>query len=152
MLPNKIDFTSMSKHDIQEFIVAVEKEAFEVDENFKVELPLKHHFSKGVYAREIHIPTGHLIVGKIHKHENLNILSQGELTVISIDGCFKLKAPATFVSSPGVKRLAFVHEDVVWTTVHGTDETDLEKIEEEFIVKSYDDLIENKEVLWLGQR
>jgi ABC-type hemin transport system ATPase subunit len=31
---------------------------------------LKHHFADGIYAREMHIPKGHVIVGKIHRHEN----------------------------------------------------------------------------------
>lgn len=108
----------------------------------QVEIKTTHHFSKDVYAREIKAPKGTLLIGKIHKHENLNILSQGEITVISIDGIKRMKAPCTIVSSPGVKRLAYVHEDIVWTTIHGTNETDLEKIENEFIAKTYDDVVE----------
>lgn len=106
----------------------------------KVEIKVSHHFSKDVYAREIFIPKGTIVVGKIHKHENLNILSQGDILVISIDGAKRLKAPATIVSSPGVKRVAYAHEDSTWITVHGTSETDVEKIEDEFIAKSYDEV------------
>lgn len=118
----------------------------------QLEIKTTHHFSKGVYAREIFIPKGTILVGKIHKHENLNILSQGDISVISIDGAFRIKAPATIVSSPGVKRVAYAHEDSIWTTIHGTDERDLEKIEDEFIAKSYDEVkyIEGEKVLCLG--
>lgn len=104
------------------------------------EIELKHYFSKGIYAREIKIPADTIIVGKIHKHENLNILSQGEITVISIDGAKRMKAPCTIVSSPGVKRIAYTHTETVWTTIHGTEETDLEKIEELFIAKDYEEV------------
>jgi hypothetical protein len=109
----------------------------------QAEIPLKHSFSKGVYAREITIPKGSLIVGKIHKHQNMNIISKGEVSFFSIDGAVRVKAPHTFVASPGVKRVIFAHEDTVWTTIHGTNETDLDKIENEFIAKSYDDLYLN---------
>jgi hypothetical protein len=100
----------------------------------------KHHFSEGVYAREIKVPADNIIVGKIHKHTNLNILSQGEILIASIDGVQKFTAPATIVSSPGVKRVGYALTDCVWTTIHGTHETDLEKIEDEFIAKSYDEV------------
>lgn len=108
----------------------------------QVDIPLKHYFSKGVYAREIIIPAGALLIGKIHKHENLNIVSKGCISVISIDGIKTIRAPATFVSSPGVKRVGYAHEDTVWTCIHGTDEKDLEKIEDIFIAKNYDEVEE----------
>ena len=119
----------------------------------RIELPVKHHFSKSVYAREIFIPKGFFLVGKIHKHENLNILSKGDISVFSVDGCVRVQAPFTIVSTPGVKRLAYAHEDCVWTTIHGTDETDVDKIEEQFIAKDYDEVVsvETKETKWLGE-
>lgn len=106
----------------------------------QVEIPPVHHFSKSVYAREITIPAGTLIVGAIHRHQNLNIISKGDVTFFSIDGAKRAKAPHTFVASPGVKRVIFAHEDTVWTTIHGTDETDVERIEDEFIAKDYEGL------------
>ena len=39
--------------------------------------PLKHSFSENIYVREIFIPAGHLITGKIHKHEHPNFLLSG---------------------------------------------------------------------------
>jgi hypothetical protein len=116
----------------------------EVEEFMKsqdvVDVPIKHAFSKGVYAREMTVKKGSMVVGKIHKFENMNILSQGEVSVISIDGCMRVKAPFTFVASPGSKRLFYMHEDTVWTTIHGTEETDLDKIEDIFIAKDYNEL------------
>lgn len=136
--------------EVRDIIANFESRAL-ASEN-QIEIPVKHHFSKGVYAREIRIPAGSLVVGKLHKFQNLNILSEGEISVLSIDGAERMKAPCTIVSSPGVKRLAYAHTDVVWTTIHGTEETDVDKIEEIFIAKSYDDLklITNEEKLCLG--
>lgn len=99
----------------------------------QLELPVKHHFSQGVYARELFIPKGTLLTGKIHKFAQLNIMSQGEMSVLTEDGVKRVKAPFTIVSPPGTKRIAYAHEDTVWTTIHGTDETDLDKIEQTFI-------------------
>lgn len=143
MLPKLIEVGKMSKKDIREFIADVERQALaKSEEGFAVATPLTNHFSKGVYAREIFIPAGSVIIGKIHRHENLNILAKGDLTLLSIEGCTRVRAPFTVVSPPGVKRLAYAHEDSVWITIHGTNEKDLQKIEDEFIVKSYDELEE----------
>lgn len=127
-----------SKEEIRDLIDSFENEMLAKEQ---IDIPVKNHFSKGVYAREITIPKHSLVVGKIHKFENLNILSKGDITVLSVDGMMRVKAPYTVVSSPGVKRLAFTHEETVWTTIHGTDEKDVDKIEEEFIAKSYDEVV-----------
>lgn len=101
-----------------------------------VEIPVRHYFSDGVYAREIRIPAGTLLTGKIHKRTNLNLLSAGEISVLTERGVERVRAPFTVVSPAGTKRIAYAHTDCVWTTVHGTHETDLEKIEAEFIAQS----------------
>lgn len=102
---------------------------------------LRHHFAPGVYAREMTIPAGTLIIGKIHKHAHLNIISQGSARVVTEFGSVEIKAPHTFVSEPGTKRVVLADSDVVWTTIHITEETDLEKIEDYVIAKSYDEFL-----------
>lgn len=131
------DFLQMSKHQVRTWISLLENQLSNLPQ---IEIPLKHYFSRGVYAREISISAGTFIIGKIHKHENMNILSKGYVSVLSTDGVVKLKAPCTFVASKGVKRVIYAHEDSVWTTIHGTWQTDLEKIEREFIAISYDEV------------
>lgn len=154
VLPDFYNLPEMSKEDVRELIAKVEEACLQ-SEN-QMEIPVVHHFSNAVYAREMTMPAGSLVVGKIHKKENMNIISKGEVSVLSIDGIIRVKAPYTFVASPGAKRVIFAHEDVVWTTIHGTSETDIDKIEYEFIAKSYDDvpLLEHarlsEEDLWRG--
>lgn len=110
----------------------------------QLEAPVKHHFSKGVYVREIFMPKGMIIVGKIHKTRHLNIVSQGRCTVVTPTRKFEVEAPCTFESIEGEQKVVYMHEDVVWSTVHVTNETDLEKIEKECIAEEYDEaLIEN---------
>jgi len=104
-----------------------------------VEIPVTHHFSKNVYAREIFIPKGTVLTGKIHKYANLNIMSQGEMSVLMEDGTVqRIKAPFTVVSPPGTRRVAYAHENTVWTTIHGTDETDVDAIETQFVAQTGD--------------
>lgn len=129
-------------------------EAF--DEMFKdvpqVEIPVRHYYSKGVYAREITIPKGTVLSGKIHKHANLNIMSKGDMSVLTEDGIVRVQAPFTIVSPPGTKRIAYAHEETVWTTIHGTDETDLEKIEAHFIAQTEAEYLEFAKMMMLGDK
>ena len=107
----------------------------------QIEFPVKHHFAPGAYGREILLFAGPVVVGKIHRHAHVNVISQGRCTVYTEgDGLIELQAPATFVSKPGTKRVVFAHTDVVWTTVHVTDETDLAKIEAAVIAPSFDSI------------
>lgn len=106
----------------------------------EVEMPLQHVFAPGAYARTIFIPAGSVIVGKIHKHPHLNVLSMGHVTVYTEGGGEEdLHGPLTMVSPPGTKRAVYAHADTVWTTIHLTNETDLDKIEEHVIAKTYEE-------------
>lgn len=136
-----IDFNkakTYSKREITEMIFALEEQ---VKNAPQIEIPLEHHFSKGVYAREMRVPPGVLIIGKMHKFQNLNILLSGEVSVLSIDGVYERKqAPWTFVASPGAKRVILAHTETVWTTVLGTDHKDPEQIKDLFTIKSLDEV------------
>lgn len=102
--------------------------------------PVTHHFAPGLYAREIWLPKGVMVVGKIHKHSHINTISVGHVLVVTEFGQHELKGPHTFVSEAGAKRAVVALEDTIWTTYHPTEETEVEKIEEEIIAKSYDEL------------
>lgn len=104
----------------------------------QLEIETRHYFAKGLYAREITIPKGCLLTGKIHKTEHLNIVSKGKIAVVTEFGQQIIEAPCTLVSQPGTKRAGLALEDTVWTTVHGTNETDLEKLEAELIAPDYE--------------
>jgi len=106
----------------------------------QVEIPVEHLFGKSCYARTIRIPAGTLIVGKIHKFETIHIISQGDITFLSHDGAKRVQAPHLLTGTPGVKRVGFAHTDTVWTTIHGTDKTNVDEIEEEFIAKDFADV------------
>jgi len=108
----------------------------------QVDIETKHYFSKGVYAREITIPAGVILTGEIHKFTNLNILSKGKIQVLMGDTVQEIEAPYTVVSPAGTKRIAYTLTECVWTTIHGTDEIDLNIIEQTFIAKSEEEWLE----------
>jgi len=109
--------------------------------------PINNYHCKGNYAREIFIAAGTCMIGKIHKHEHINVISKGSCVVVTEAGKETLSAPLTFISMPGIKRAVYALEDTVWTTIHPTDSTDLTEIEDEVIAKSYHDLNNTIEVL-----
>jgi quercetin dioxygenase-like cupin family protein len=103
--------------------------------------PLFHHFADGAYAREMHIPAGHVVVGKIHRHDHFHFLSKGRVTVLTEKGGLEeYTAGGIMISPAGVKRLLVTHEDTVWTVIHVTKETDLDKIEAAVIAKDFAEL------------
>lgn len=102
--------------------------------------PVNHYHCEGNYAREVFIPAGGVVVGKIHKHEHVNVISLGRCIVVTEEGKEELKAPLTFISMAGIKRAVYAIEDTVWTTIHPTESKNIEDIEDEVIAKSYDEL------------
>ena len=144
------------KSEVRDRVNAIEYEMLNADPDkfVQVDLPVRHHFSQGVYARELFIPKGTLLTGKIHKYTNLNILSMGEMSVLTDDGVKRVRAPFTVVSPPGTKRIAYAHEDCIWTTILGTSEKDPEKIEDQFTAKSEEEYLmfckQIEETKWLS--
>lgn len=102
--------------------------------------PLVHKFVPGMYIREITMPPGHLVVSKIHKIEHPYFVLKGDVSVLTEDGVVRIKAPYSGITKAGTKRVLYIHEETVWTTIHKTDEIEIEKIEEEIIAKSFNDL------------
>ena len=96
-----------------------------------------------VYARELKLPKGAVAVGKIHKGQTLNIISQGKFDTI-IDGeTVSIEAPHIWVSQPGVQKAAYITEDVTWINIHITEynsESKLPLIEKDVIAKTFEEL------------
>lgn len=103
------------------------------------ELPLTHTFSDNVYAREIFMPAGMFVIGHVHKTKHLNIVSKGSALLHSDGKLSKITAPFTFESGEGVRKVLYILEDMFWTTIHVTEETDVDVLEETLIDKSASD-------------
>jgi hypothetical protein len=131
----------LKDEDVRNKIMSLQESMMTMDN--QITCPLKHIFSPGIYAREIFIPKDALVVGKIHKHAHVNIISKGIAEVVTEFGSVRLEAPCTFVSEPGTKRAVLAIEDLIWTTIHHNPEdiTDTDLLEDGIIAKSYDELL-----------
>jgi len=110
--------------------------------------PVKHLFASGVYIREIFMPAGSVVIGKIHTTEHFNEIVSGECIVFTADEEYMTrKAGDIFVSKAGVQKSLRCLTDVVWRTVHATNETDVSKIEPELTAESYSDLVNDQLIL-----
>jgi hypothetical protein len=78
----------------------------------------------------------------VHKFSQLNILSGGEISVLTDEGMKRVKAPFTVVSPPGTKRIAYAHTECTWTTILATEETDPDAIEALFTVATEQEFLE----------
>jgi hypothetical protein len=129
-------------------VLALQADMLALPEEAQVDCPVVHRFAPGMYSREMFIPAGTIIIGKLHKHSHLNNISQGCVRVAtSISGVQEFNAPCSFMSEPGVKRAVLALTDTIWTTYHPnpTDTQDLVLIEEEVIAESYEALAAYKE-------
>lgn len=88
----------------------------------------------GIYVRKLVMKAGTFVVAKRHAQEHVCIISQGRALVTTENGTQEIKAPDHFVSPAGSKRVVMVLEDMVWTTIHRTDKTDMREIEDELII------------------
>ena len=103
----------------------------------QVDCPLVHTFTTGLYTRQINMTRDTYIVSKIHKTQHQFIVSQGVVDVFNvIDGtCERIIAPYSGVTEAGTRRFLYICEDAIWTTVHSTDKTTVEAVEEDIIEK-----------------
>jgi hypothetical protein len=93
----------------------------------------EHFFVGGMYCRRIHIPAGTAIVSKVHKTEHLFIGCQGELKIVGQGSTYTLRPGDVVPSAIGTKRAVYALSDVVCLTIHKTDLTSTEYLEEELM-------------------
>ena len=113
-----------------------------------VEMECNHHFSHGLYTRELHIPAGVVITGAIHRYSNVNILTKGTAIAVTDEGRMHLEAPHTFVSGELVKKAIYAVTDVIWINVLPWDkEESVEMVEQEYVIPTYDLLDKEMQML-----
>jgi hypothetical protein len=105
------------------------------------ELPLTHSFSEGIYAREIFMPKGMFVIGKIHILYHTFFLMKGKIRMFTQDGMKEIEAPFYGNAKAGTKRVLIILEDTVFVTVHPNPDNikELDKLEDMFVVSSYEE-------------
>jgi quercetin dioxygenase-like cupin family protein len=94
-----------------------------------------HHFSSGVYAKQMRLPKGSIALTHKHKHDHLSILAQGMVMLETPEGRQLYSAPAAVTIRAGIPHGITALEDSVWFCIHATDETDPAKVDEVVIQK-----------------
>jgi hypothetical protein len=101
---------------------------------------VQHRYADGVYCREYYMVPGQVAVSMMHRKKNFLVLLTGEVTIWSESGKSRLKAPQLLTTWPGTKRIVKAHTEVTIVTFQGSHETNLEKLEEELMVPSDEEI------------
>ena len=130
-----------SRQDLLDFESLILEQEGSIKGTKNPECPLTHTFSDGIYVRQIEIPAGMFVTGRIHKHDHPNFLLKGEVLVITESGREHLVAPVSMISKPGTKRALYSITDLVWTTVHlnPTNTQDIDELELMLSAENYEE-------------
>lgn len=141
------EITKRTPQEMRAKIVELEALMKAMPKEVQIEIPTTHYFAPGIYMRQVFIPKGATVTGKIHKTEHLNILSQGKLAVLTEDGMKTLTASTVVKSMPGIKRVGHALEDSVWITVHAnpSEEQDTDKLEAALVVETFEEFLAHSE-------
>ena len=102
-------------------------------------IPIRHFFMDGVYIREMTMRKDTAVIGAIHKHLHMCFLLTGKITVSNEDEVIDHIAPFFIVSTPGVKRVLYAHEDSIWYNTHKNykNTEDIDELERDIVAVSY---------------
>ncbi len=108
-------------------------------------MPQTHTFTPGLYAREIRMPRGAVLTSKVHKTQHPFVVSSGAANVYNeaIGRWELIRAPHIGVTQPGTRRLLVIVQDMVWTTFHVTQTTDLEALEDELLEEDTNPILDS---------
>ena len=125
--------SNIQKIELAEYYL---KNYFEGTEQVAKELPLEHFICNKTYTRQITLPKDIILTGKVHNFDHTSIISKGDVTIMTDEGVTRIKAPATWISKAGTKRLIYVHEETIWATIHQSEHTIVEDLEKELVHES----------------
>lgn len=98
------------------------------------EIPSRHYSVNGLFVREIKVPKGVIVTGVEYKKDAILIIAKGSGTIFTMNGPVEVKAPFVVANHPGSKQMGYTAEEVVLLAVYPTNETDVNKVLEEFTV------------------
>jgi len=123
-------------------IVPISKQDI-VNKYEQIDIVPTHYFGDDdIYIREVTLPADSIILGEIHKYSCMNIVSKGKILVVDVTSGEEvyIEAPFTFKSEAGTQKLAYVLEECVWSNVIHTNLTDIEEIEDKFLIRGGDNI------------
>jgi hypothetical protein len=129
-----------SNHVSREQVMQLESAMKELPDHIEPDECTVHHFADGVYLRELFMAAGTVVVGKIHRTKHLTIICNGTVRITTDDGVKEVTGPAVFASDAGAKKAVYAITDATLMNPHPSEETDLAKLEEQFIAPSFEAL------------
>ena len=96
-----------------------------------------HHFSDGIYAKEMHLPAGYIAVSHVHVYDHISILGKGKVVVrTDTTEPTVYTAPACIEIKKGVHHAIEALEDATWFCIHATDVTDVAEVDNVLIERN----------------
>lgn len=105
----------------------------EKEGQFEVDLGTIHHFSDGLYAKQMLIPKGFIAGSHAHTYSHFSILAKGRVILRTDEYNQEYAAPACIEIKAGVHHMIEALEDSAWFCIHATTETDPNKVDEVLI-------------------
>lgn len=128
MAPDMTDAVSLlSAMPRPEQVRALEAEMLSLPQ---IDLQTEHLIHGGVSVRTVFIPAGAVVTGALTNLDNICIVC-GDITATTDDGPERLTGFNVIPAGKGFKRAVYAHSDTFWTTVHRTDKTTREEVEDE---------------------
>ena len=90
---------------------------------------IEHHFSDGLYAKEMRFNAGEAILKHTHDFSHLSILAKGKVAVMKGEEIEVIEAPACIEIKAGLTHGVKAITDCVWFCIHATDEKDPSKVD-----------------------
>ena len=101
-----------------------------------------HFFAPGIYLRTLFIPKGFILVGAIHKYDQLNIVLKGKVSVVNSYG-EKITAEAPFIfKAKAGQKAGYAITDVWYAGIfpNVNNVTDIKQLENEHTALNYNEL------------
>jgi quercetin dioxygenase-like cupin family protein len=128
-----MQLAAITEEKVQNVIFA---EQFKANEGqFAIDLGTVHHFSSGVYAKQMHLPKGYVAMSHAHNYDHLSILGKGRVIVRTDNDAVEYVAPACITIEAKTHHQIEALEDTVWFCIHAAEETDADKIDEVLICR-----------------
>lgn len=105
----------------------------ELKGTFACDTLTKHHFSEGLYAKQMTLPAGYEALSHSHAYDHLSILAAGRVIVTTDAGQTEYVAPCCINIVKNTNHSIYALEDASWFCVHATDETDADRVDEVLI-------------------
>jgi hypothetical protein len=88
----------------------------------QIEMPVIERFINGMYTREIVIPRGALLTGRVWKNDYVDIMLEGDILIAIPSGTSRLTGANVCDGKAGRKRAGYAFRDTHWITVQRADQ------------------------------